>query len=309
MKSAYNYTVLLYIYICSIFFFFFKVFIIFQVEAKKEASDVEKDIQIISSKVKNKAAEIDDDVEIISAHKKKNIDKGQLQTFMSNKVQSLLLTGSSGKLKKPETSNSLSNLRKNIALSMKKSGSENENSQNIKPRRGRKPTIKNQENSDEALNTSVKNALDNDEVVPEENNVVSSAADSSKLPLSKVECEESALIPVETSVEDSAQLVSSAVSSDNHEMEHKEKKLLEQLKIANDSDPVKVPAKRGRPPKKLEDKLREAAAVSKTIQKKIAVSNQRNLPAKNKDVTVVEVIGEYFCCCSVASITLFCLLY
>lgn len=273
-------------------FLFFLIF--FQVETKKEVSDVENDIQIISSKVKNKASEIDDDVEIISAHKKKNIDKGQLQTFMSNKVQSLLLTGSSGKLKKPETSNSLSNLRKNIALSMKKSGSENETSQSIKPRRGRKPTIRKQENSEETLmNTSVKNALDSDKIVPEENAFVPSVADSSKLLLSKAECKESALIPVETSVEDSAQLASSTTSSYNLESAHNEKKLLEQLKITNDSDPVKVPAKRGRPPKKLEDKLREAAAVSKTLQKKIAVSNQKSLPAKNEDVTVVEEIGDY----------------
>lgn len=213
---------------------------------------------------------------------------------MSNKVQSLLLTGSSGKLKKPETSNSLSNLRKNIALSMKKSGSENETSQSIKPRRGRKPTIRKQENSEETLmNTSVKNALDSDKIVPEENAFVPSVANSSKLLLSKAECKESALIPVETAVEDSAQLASSTTSSYNLESAHNEKKLLEQLKITNDSDPVKVPAKRGRPPKKLEDKLREAAAVSKTIQKKIAVSNQKNLPAKNEDVTVVEEIGDY----------------
>lgn len=224
---------------------------------------------------------------------------------MSNKVQSLLLTGSSGKLKKPETSNSLSNLRKNIALSMKKSGSENETSQSIKPRRGRKPIIRNEESSGEAfMNIPVKNALDSDKIVPEENASIPSVADSSKLLLSKAECKESALIPVETSIEDSAHLASSSISADNHEAAHNEKKLLEQLKIANDSDPVKVPAKRGRPPKKLEDKLREAAAVSKTIQKKIAVSNQKNLPAKNEDVTVVEEIGKYICFCHSVSLFL-----
>lgn len=260
---------------------------------------------------------------------KKDIDKSQLQTFMSNKVQSLL-SSSPGKesltnSKIENDSLSAFNLRKNIALSMQKS----ELSPETKPRRGRKPINKNQNNIDSSSKNSIKNSV-------EENG--DTVADKSSVPAkaSKLHLNESILKTKKNinTVEDTAQTSMSNLSSDTNETSYKEskseklpllperevskvpakrgrpplnkrtldtnetnskeRKLLEKLSISPEREVPKVPAKRGRPPKKLEDKLKEAAVVSKIIQSKISVSKKVNLQTENKDEITSKVeTGEH----------------